>query len=330
MIWWGATAGKAMSIRDDPAMRAEEAAPLSCPSPGTAGEGVRFSMSGESSDRKPRSSLRQLPQAGRRREDEKLSAVLGRMRYKIFVMSGKGGVGKSSVSVNLAVALSEMGFRTGLLDVDMHGPSVPHLLGISENIRSRVENSLLIPVRARENLLVLSLDILLQDREQAIIWRGPKKAGIIRQLLADAAWGDLDFLFVDSPPGTGDEHLNVLRMIPDAFCLVVSTPQAVALADVRKSINFLKLMRAKIFGIVENMGSFRCPHCGGTIVPPARDGVRELARQAGISFLGSIPFDGEAAMAADKGRPAVSLPQGNPAGAAFHALAEYIKETLSG
>ncbi|MDL2285234.1 Mrp/NBP35 family ATP-binding protein, partial [Desulfovibrio sp. OttesenSCG-928-F07] len=137
------------------------------------------------------------------------------MRYKIFVMSGKGGVGKSSVTINLAVALAEMGFKTGILDVDIHGPSVPRLLGIAEGEVSIVENDLITPIKCSENLSVLSLDTLMSNRDQAIIWRGPKKAGAIQQLVGEAAWGELDFLLIDSPPGTGDEHLTILQMIPD-------------------------------------------------------------------------------------------------------------------
>ncbi|MDR2503571.1 MAG: Mrp/NBP35 family ATP-binding protein [Deltaproteobacteria bacterium] len=271
--------------------------------------------------------LRQLPLAGAG-ETGRLAAVLGRIRHKIFVMSGKGGVGKSSVSVNLATALSDMGYKTGLLDLDLHGPSVPGLLGIKDGGRAAGDSALLMPVRARENLLVLSLDILLRDRDQAVIWRGPKKNAAIRQLLAGADWGDLDFLFMDSPPGTGDEHLAVLRFIPDVLCLVVTTPHQVALADARKTISFLRATQAAALGVVENMSLLHCPHCGEKIHLSSGSG-EELAAKSGLSFLGAVPFDPEASRAADAGVPAADIPGANPAKEAYSALAAAVVRLLS-
>ena len=265
-----------------------------------------------------------LPQA-KHQENESLAQALGGMRYKIFVMSGKGGVGKSSVTVNLAAALADLGFKTGILDVDIHGPSVPRLLGIAEGQVSRVENDRIVPLKVRENLSVLSLDTLMPERDQAIIWRGPKKAGAIQQLVGEAAWGDLDFLVIDSPPGTGDEHLTILRMIPDALCLVVTTPAQVALADVRKAINFLQVLESNVLGVVENMSAFPCPHCGEKIELYGADGGLELARKYGLPFLGAIPLDPAASEAADKGIPAVLMQGNSPAKAAFFALAESVK-----
>lgn len=265
-----------------------------------------------------------LPQA-KHQENQALAKSLGKMRYKIFVMSGKGGVGKSSVTVNLAAALAELGFKTGILDVDIHGPSVPRLLGIAEGKVSHVENDQIVPLKVRDNLSVLSLDTLMPERDQAIIWRGPKKAGAIQQLIGEAAWGELDFLIIDSPPGTGDEHLTILQMIPDALCLVVTTPAQVALADVRKAINFLQVLKANVLGVVENMSAFPCPHCGGKIELYGADGGLELARKYDLPFLGAIPLDPAASAAAEKGVPAV-LMQGNfPARTAFFALAESVK-----
>lgn len=265
-----------------------------------------------------------LPQA-RHQENRELSAALRRMRYKIFVMSGKGGVGKSSVTVNLGAGLAELGYKTGVLDVDIHGPSVPRLLGIKEGEVSAVRDDRIVPLPVRENLCVLSLDTLMPERDHAIIWRGPKKAGAIQQLIGEAAWGDLDFLLIDSPPGTGDEHLTILQMIPDALCLVVTTPAQVALADVRKAIDFLRVLKARILGVVENMSAFACPHCGGRIELYGADGGPELAKRYDLPFLGAIPLDPEAAKAADQGIPAVLLPGASPAKSAFAALAESVK-----
>lgn len=269
-----------------------------------------------------------LPQAHHQGNDN-LANALRKIRHKIFIMSGKGGVGKSSVTVNLGAALAELGFKTGILDVDIHGPSVPRLLGIPEGQVSPVEGERIVPLKVRENLRVLSLDTLMPERDNAIIWRGPKKAGAIQQLIGEAAWDELDFLLIDSPPGTGDEHLTILQMIPDALCLVVTTPAQVSLADVRKAINFLQVLKAKTLGVVENMSAFSCPHCGGKIELYGADGGLELARKYELPFLGSIPLDPAASAAADKGIPAVLLEVNSPAKSAFFALAESVKNACS-
>lgn len=271
---------------------------------------------------------RLLPQA-RHLDASEASAVLARIRHKVFVMSGKGGVGKSSVSVNLAVALAGLGYRIGLLDVDFHGPSVPRLLGLAPGAAARMDGGLFMPERAADKLLVLSLDILLKERDQAVIWRGPKKAAMIRRLLSGTAWGDLDFLLVDSPPGTGDEHLGVLRSIPDALCLVVTTPHEIALADVRKALNFLRVMQARVLGLVENMASLRCPHCKEPIALYAGEGGRALAAEHNLPLLGSIPFDPAVMRAAEQGRPAAALPGENPVKTAFLDLAARALATCS-
>lgn len=267
-----------------------------------------------------------LPQA-HHQENKNLAGVLKKIRCKIFVMSGKGGVGKSSVTVNLGVALAEMGFNTGILDVDIHGPSVPRLLGLQEGIVSSVENDQIVPLKARENLKVLSLDTLMPQRDHAIIWRGPKKAGAIQQLIGEAAWGELDYLIIDSPPGTGDEHLSILQMIPDALCLVVTTPAQVALADVRKAIDFLRVLKADVLGVVENMSAFPCPHCSEKIELYGTEGGLELAHKYQLPFLGSIPLDPAASCAADKGVPAVLMEGASPAKSAFYALAGNVRNT---
>lgn len=278
-------------------------------------------MDGQNKDQTPGM---QLPLAAHQ-EDPQLTRALKRIKNKIFVVSGKGGVGKSSVTVNLAAAIASLGCTVGILDVDLHGPSVPGLLGIAEANHATVRDGKIRPVEAGPNLKVISVDTLLQDRKQAVVWRGPKKSGAIRQFIADVDWGDLDFMFIDSPPGTGDEHLTVLKLIPDARSLVVTTPQEVALADVRKAVNFLKMLNAPILGVVENMSAFACPHCGGRIDLFQPDGGLELAREFALPFLGAIPLDPAAARAADKGVPAVLLPEAGPAKSAFFALAESVK-----
>lgn len=241
-------------------------------------------------------------------------------------MSGKGGVGKSSVTVNTAAALAKKGYKVGILDVDMHGPSVPNLLGLKEGIEADDETGLLLPARYSDNLSVISMDSLLQDRDQAILWRGPKKSAAIRQFMADVKWGTLDFLLIDSPPGTGDEHMTVIRSIPDAQSVVVTTPQEVSLADVRKAINFLRHADAAILGIVENMSGLICPECGAEIDLFKKGGGAELASTHNLPFLGAIPLDPAAVVAADRGEPVVLLEKGGPAQQAFLALADRIAE----
>lgn len=262
-------------------------------------------------------------------EERAIARTLAGIHYKIFVMSGKGGVGKSSVTVNIAAALAKKGFKTGIMDVDIHGPSVPNLLGLKSTIEVDPESGLMLPARYNDNLSVISMDSLLQDRDQAILWRGPKKSAAIRQFIADVKWGNLDFLFIDSPPGTGDEHMTVIKSIPDAQCVVVTTPQEISLADVRKAINFLQYADADILGIVENMSGLICPNCGEEIELFKKGGGEQLAKACGIKFLGSIPLDPAAVVAADLGTPVVYLEKGGPAEQAFLNLADAVAKAAA-
>ena len=262
------------------------------------------------------------------KQDAQIAERLKHIKHKIFVMSGKGGVGKSSVTVNLAAALAEKGYRVGILDVDMHGPSVPNLLGLGSGIEMDETNSM-IPAAYSERLHVISMDSFLQDRDQAILWRGPKKSSAIRQFLSDVGWGELDFLVIDSPPGTGDEHMTVLKTIPDAECVVVTTPQEISLADVRKAINFLQHAESTVLGVVENMSGLECPHCHKEIDLFKRGGGEELARHYDIPFLGAIPLDPATVVAADQGKPVVLLDHDGPARRAFLALADAVADAAN-
>lgn len=257
------------------------------------------------------------------KQDEMIARRLERIRYKIFVMSGKGGVGKSSVTVNVAAALAHRGFRVGIMDVDIHGPSVPNLLGLPSGIDMNEDNAL-VPSRYNGNLSVISMDSLLQDRNTAILWRGPKKTAAIRQFLSDVAWGDLDFLFIDSPPGTGDEHMTVLKLIPDALCVAVTTPQEISLADVRKAVNFLHHAEGRLLGVVENMSGLVCPHCHTEIDLFKKGGGKELAARYGVPFLGEIPLDPVTVVSADRGVPVVFLDQESAAKEAFLKVADAV------
>ncbi|MFU8769545.1 MAG: P-loop NTPase [Desulfotignum sp.] len=192
--------------------------------------------------------------------DEQARQSLQKIKHKFIVMSGKGGVGKTSVSVNLALALAGKGFKVGLMDVDLHGPDIPHMLGLSGMLQTD-DTRKMAPIAYSDHLKVISMESLMHNRDEAIIWRGPVKHSAIRQFIGDVNWGELDFLIIDSPPGTGDEPLTVAQLIPDAKAVIVTTPQEVALADIRKSISFCRNVRMEFFGIIENMSGFTCPHC---------------------------------------------------------------------
>ncbi len=240
----------------------------------------------------------------RRQQDVVIRATLSQIKKKYLVMSGKGGVGKSSLAVNLAVNLAEKGNKVGLLDVDLHGPSVPRMLGLSGRMEVGGDRSIL-PQTWSPELSVVSIESMLKERDEAVIWRGPKKLNAIRQFISDVSWGPLDYLFIDSPPGTGDEPLTIARVIPTAQAIVVTTPQEISLADVRKSIYFLKRLNLEIAGLVENMSGFVCPHCGETTDLFGRDGGRILAEASDLTFLGAVPLEPGVVQAADAGRPYV-------------------------
>jgi Mrp family chromosome partitioning ATPase len=233
-------------------------------------------------------------------QDAAVKQSLDKIKNKLMVMSGKGGVGKTSTSVNLSIALANRGFNVGIMDVDLHGPDVPRMLGL-HGMPEVNQNKKLNPMRYSQNLKAISIEPFTPSRDDAIIWRGPLKYSAIRQFIGDVDWGNLDFLIIDSPPGTGDEPLTVAQTISDAKAIIVTTPQEVALADVRKSINFCKAVKMKIFGMVENMSGFTCPHCGETIELFGSGGGERTAKEMGIQFLGRIPFDPRVVVCGDSG-----------------------------
>ena len=233
-------------------------------------------------------------------QDAAVKASLGKIKNKMLVMSGKGGVGKTSTSVNLSIALAKQGFKVGIMDVDLHGPDVPRMLGL-EGMPEVNQNKKLNPMSYSKNLSAISIESFTPNKDDAIIWRGPLKFSAIRQFIGDVDWGDLDFLVIDSPPGTGDEPLTVAQTISDARAVIVTTPQEVALADVRKSINFCKTVKMEIFGLIENMSGFSCPHCGDMIELFGSGGGEKTANQMGIRFLGKIPFDPKVVACSDSG-----------------------------
>jgi Mrp family chromosome partitioning ATPase len=238
--------------------------------------------------------------------EEKLKERMSRIKRKILVLSGKGGVGKSTVAVNLAAALASKGFRTGLLDTDLHGPSIPTLLGLNGAALSADPNGNIFPIPYGENLLVISIGFMLQGGDEPVVWRGPLKYSAIRQFLAETLWGDLDYLVIDSPPGTGDEPLSVCQLIPaPRGAVIVTTPQDVALSDVRRSITFCAKLDMPVYGVVENMSGLACPHCGKRIDVFKTGGGESMADDMGVPFLGSIPLDPEVTKLGDEGKPFV-------------------------
>jgi ATP-binding protein involved in chromosome partitioning len=254
------------------------------------------------SEKQPEAEKRGDAQGNPDPQDLQINATLSKIKNKIIIMSGKGGVGKSSFATNLSASLASKGFSTGLLDVDLHGPSIAGMLGI-KGLLDLHEDQKVIPKPVGDHLKVVSMQSLMKDPDQAVIWRGPAKTGVIKQFLADVRWEALDFLIVDAPPGTGDEPLSVAQTIPGAKALIVTTPQEVALADVRKSINFCRTVNLEILGLVENMGPFACPCCGKTIELFKSRGGRVTAETMGVAFLGSLPFDPLVVKTCDEGTP---------------------------
>lgn len=239
-------------------------------------------------------------------EDEALARRLSKIKHKILVLSGKGGVGKSTVAVNLAVALAMEGWKTGLLDVDFHGPSVPMLLRLKGELLKAADGDGMLPVDSNYGIKVVSLGFALGNADEAVIWRGPMKMGVIKQLLTDVQWGDLDYLIVDFPPGTGDEPLSVAQLIPESDgAVIVTTPQDLSLQDVRKSINFCRQLKIPVLGVIENMSGLVCPHCQKLIEVFKSGGGESMAKEMGVSFLGRIPMDPQIVGGADEGKPFV-------------------------
>jgi Mrp family chromosome partitioning ATPase len=240
-------------------------------------------------------------------------------------MSGKGGVGKSSVASYLALGLSQRdGRQVGLLDIDLHGPSIPKMFGLRGRLNLTAQREIL-PHQYRPNLKIVSIESMLEDTDSAVIWRGPLKHGVIQQFLADCRWEDLDFLVIDSPPGTGDEALSISKLIPDAKALIVTTPQEVALADVRKSINFCRKVGMQILGLVENMSGLFCPHCSGFIPIFRMGGGLRTSAEMGVDFLGELPFDPAVVEGADRGNPVLN---GAPETPFVRAVGQFVQSVV--
>jgi ATP-binding protein involved in chromosome partitioning len=264
------------------------------------------------------------PQAQR---DIEIKGALDRIKHKFIVMSGKGGVGKTSTSVNLSLALAGLGHQVGIMDVDLHGPDVPRMMGLS-GMLDLGPNRKLNPMRYSKNLAAVSIESLTPTKDDAIIWRGPVKFSAIQQFIGDVEWGGLDFLLIDAPPGTGDEPLTVAQTISDAKAIIVTTPQEVSLADVRKSINFCKVVKMEIFGLIENMSGFTCPHCQEVIDLFGSGGGERTAVAAGIPFLGQVPFDQKLVECGDAGVSYQERYKDSPVSEAYRNIAQQMARLL--
>lgn len=261
-----------------------------------------------------------VPNQDIERQKRDVELRMARIKQPIMVLSGKGGVGKSTVSINLAAELARLGFQVGLLDVDIHGPSVPGMLGL-ESARPFSHDNAIVPVEYVTNLHVMSMGFLIQQQDDAVIWRGPMKYQVIRQFLGEVEWGDLDFLIIDSPPGTGDEPLSVAQfLVPAKKAIVVTTPQRVSIDDVRKSVQFCEKLDMPLLGIIENMSGFVCPHCGVTTDIFKSGGGSALAYEKNVPLLGRIPIEPSVVDACDEGRPVVLIEQDSVAKQVFTAI----------
>ncbi|KXA90349.1 hypothetical protein AKJ62_01095 [candidate division MSBL1 archaeon SCGC-AAA259D14] len=238
--------------------------------------------------------------------EEKIDQNLKDIEHKLVVMSGKGGVGKSTVAANLATGLSLRGYDVGLLDCDMHGPSIPQIVGISYDEKPTGTDNSLNPISTDYGLKVMSLGTLLPSEDSPVVWRGPLKMKTIQQFLGDVNWGKLDYLVFDLPPGTGDEPLSIAQLIPDSDgAIIVTTPQEVALKTIRRSVNFAQKVELPVFGLIENMSGFVCPHCGEKIEIFHSGGGEELSNDLDIPFLGKIPLDPAVVESGEVGKPIV-------------------------
>jgi len=268
--------------------------------------------------------IKEEKEAASRKLNEQLKENMSKIKHKILVLSNKGGVGKSSVAVNLACSLSEKGFEVGILDADLHGPSVATMLGFEgKKLQGSPEG--IIPMSVSSNLVAVSMASLIENSDSPLIWRGPLKMMALKQFLGEVEWGALDYLIIDSPPGTGDEPLSICQLIPELEGgIIVTTPQGVALLDSRKCVNFLKNLNIPVLGIIENMSGLKCPHCGKNIDLFKSGGGKKAAEEFKLPFLGKIPIDLNMVSSADEGKPYISTYKNSETTQVFSKIVELI------
>ena len=262
-------------------------------------------------------------------EETKIQDTLSQIKHIIIVMSGKGGVGKSTVSSNLAATLSMQGYQTGIMDVDITGPNIPKMFGVEDEKLHVIEEKL-IPVTVPPSMKLMSMAFLLPDKDSPVMWRGPVKMGAIKQFIEDVNWGYLDYLVVDMPPGTGDEALSIVQLMPKADgMIIVTTPQDVALLDSRKSLRFGAETRIPIIGIIENMSGFVCPHCGEVTNIFKSGGGEAAAKELNVQFLGKVPIEPGVVDAGDSGMPVVLKYPESASAKAFGAIVDKVVKTVN-
>ncbi len=264
------------------------------------------------------------------KQERYLKENIDRIKHKIIILSGKGGVGKSTVAVNLAYSLAEKGKKVGILDIDIHGPSTAKLLGIEGKVlTSRKKGDRPEPIRVDENLYALTIASLLGSPDDPVIWRGPLKMKLIRQFLQDIEWPSLDYLIVDSPPGTGDEPLSAVQIIGKMDgSVIVSTPQDLSLLDARKTINFSRKVNVPVIGIIQNMTAFKCPYCGKLIDIFEGSGTEKAAKDFGVEILGKIPIDKKIVETGDKGEPYIKDYKDSDSAKAMASIVDKIIEKI--
>ena len=260
-------------------------------------------------------------------EQQKLKERMSQIKHKIAIISGKGGVGKSTVTANLGAALAKQGYKVGILDADIHGPSIPRLLGLEGR---QVKTSLtgVFPVDGPLGIKVMSIDFFMAEQAPTI-WRGPLKMRAIKQFLVDVIWGELDFLLIDLPPGTGDEPLSVAQLLPEMDGVVIVTmPSGLSSSIVKKAITFAERLNMPIIGVVENMSGFICPHCGKKTEIFQSGGGIKIAQEANVAFLGSIPIDPKVGADADKGSPFIIAHPESEASKVFNEIVKKVEAKL--
>jgi len=270
------------------------------------------------------------PLEQRSQQMELIKKRMSRVKHKIAVISGKGGVGKSLVTVNLATALAvnNKDRRVAILDADLTGPCVPKMMGLKGQ-RLDVGPVGIAPVKGPEGVGVVSMDFLLPTDDSPVIWRGPLKMGAIRQFLGEVAWGPLDYLLVDLPPGTGDESLSILQLLPEMDgVIIVTIPSEVSQAVVKKAVTFARKMEVPVFGVIENMAGLVCPHCGETINVFSEGGGARVAEEMEVELLGSIPIDPRVSTDSDEGTPFILRHPDSPAAKSFMDLVKKIEEKV--
>ena len=264
-------------------------------------------------------------------QEKRLNDNMNRIKHKLIVISGKGGVGKTTVAVNLAYGLAMNKHKVGILDVDIHGPNIAKMLGVEGSKLAGSQSGWIEPIEVLPNLKAVSIAFMIDSPDKPVIWRGPLKMITIKQFLSDVNWGKLDYLIIDSPPGTGDEPLSVCQLIPDiSGAVIVTTPQDVAILDSRKSVLFAQTLKMKVIGIIENMSGFICPHCRERTDLFKSGGGEKSAKELKVPFLGRIPIEPEIVASGDSGNPFINSTKDTETNRVMERITNKIVDSLTG